>query len=421
MTAPLTMFIGSSAEAKDVAEYLQAALQGHCEADVWDQHIFEPTGEVLGRLLVAAEGYDFATLVLSADDVVERRGVSALEPRGNVTLELGLFLGALGRQRVFMLASSRLKPRLPSDLHEISLIEYHERGNRNLRAEVNPAALRIREHMRVIGPRKKTARGVDRRDPIRFASDLVTGLRDGTAGLRVQLGDESAQATWSGNALGMLTQLFMDRATDVYVVWLRPDESGRLLVPALSRNLPDGYPHYPFRLDEGFAGKLWARGVAAAHSRGQPHEWWVYREGCDNQTYIGSAVGPAGAAGGVLGVGSDLGFTVADGDVEVVQLFASIIAASLVAGTGDVRRARLADHALVLDRSLAAYPVTRQARPGEIKVRNCLVELAQDLLSENPIVMGLEVMDTAADVECGELRMDVAQVLAALKLPTWSR
>src|SRR5687768_9640209 len=78
MTAPLTMFIGSSAEAKDVAEYLQAALQGHCEADVWDQHIFEPTGEVLGRLLVAAEGYDFATLVLSADDVVERRGVSAL-------------------------------------------------------------------------------------------------------------------------------------------------------------------------------------------------------------------------------------------------------------------------------------------------------------------------------------------------------
>ena len=49
-----TMFIGSSTEGKETAEYLQAALVAHCEADVWDQHSFNPRAEVLGRLLTRA-------------------------------------------------------------------------------------------------------------------------------------------------------------------------------------------------------------------------------------------------------------------------------------------------------------------------------------------------------------------------------
>src|SRR5688500_286155 len=111
-----TMFIGSSSEGKETAEYLQAALESRCESDVWDQHVFAPSQETLGRLLGATSAYDFATLVLTDDDIVERRGTMGVVPRDNVILELGLFLGALGRERVFILTNSSQPLTLPTDL-----------------------------------------------------------------------------------------------------------------------------------------------------------------------------------------------------------------------------------------------------------------------------------------------------------------
>jgi hypothetical protein len=147
------LFIGSSSEGRELAEYLQAALVGHCEAEVWDQFLFVPGSDTLGDLLSFGESYDFAALVLTPDDLVETRSESRRVARDNVLLELGLFLGSLGRSRVFAIASDLSRASLPSDLNGITVINCSIQPDANVRAAVNPIALRVREGMRRLGPR----------------------------------------------------------------------------------------------------------------------------------------------------------------------------------------------------------------------------------------------------------------------------
>ncbi len=415
-----SMFIGSSSEGKAAAEYLQDALQTHCEADVWDQHVFEPTGETLGRLLAAAAEYDFATLVLSPDDLVERRGQTAWAPRDNVVLELGLFLGALGRDRVFMLCRQDQDLALPSDLLGVTTIRYQHRDRPNLRAQVNPAALRIRERMEAAGPRHRTNghNNPPPRDVLHFAADLITGVGNGSAGVRLHVADPTRQHTWRGNLLAMLAELFLTRAPDSYVAWLRPSsQSARTLTLFQHRNLPDGYAHYPFGRDEGLAGRVWFRGTAAAHSSKAPHEWWLLREGCENMTYLCAPVGSPDSDGGVLGLGSDAGFEPAGQDLEIVQLFAQLLSTSMESDASDADQRRLlCERVRGLEESLACYSVSRVAHPQEADLHNRLVTAAQALVPDDLIIAALRPVDPTASpaAECGLLRMNLTQIRAAL-------
>ena len=110
------LFIGSSSEGLPVARALQAELDEVCEAQVWSQGVFEPTGTTIGSLLDVAQNSDFAALVLTPDDSVVTRSTKIVVARDNVIFELGLFLGALGPQRVFIIRPHGQDLRLPSDL-----------------------------------------------------------------------------------------------------------------------------------------------------------------------------------------------------------------------------------------------------------------------------------------------------------------
>ena len=61
----------------------------------------------------------FAIVLLTPDDVAARKGESKIKPRArqNVILELGYFLGRLGRERVRVLHKEKVE--LPSDIHGI--------------------------------------------------------------------------------------------------------------------------------------------------------------------------------------------------------------------------------------------------------------------------------------------------------------
>jgi hypothetical protein len=411
------MFIGSSSEGKAVAEYLQDALQAHCDGDVWDQNVFEPSGETLGRLLAAAAEYDFATLVFSPDDIVERRGQTAWAPRDNVVLELGLFLGSLGRDRVFMICRQDHELTLPSDLLGVTVIRYQTRDRPNLRAQINPAALRIRERMATAGARR-TLSNSSHRDTLRFVADLVSGVTSGSAGVRLQVADPERQHSWRGNLLAMLAEIFLQRSPDSYAAWLRPSTgSAKTLIPFLHRNLPEGYQHYSYGLDEGLAGRVWARGAAAAHSPQDPHDWWLLREGCDSMTYLCAPVGPPGGVGRVLGVGSDTGFEPADGDLDIVQLFGELLSTSLGsdADSGHERRL-MRERVAGLDESLERFMVSSVAHPQEIELHNRLIAVAQELIPDDPIITALRAIDpkSPAAPTRGLLRMNLTQIQAAL-------
>lgn len=161
------VFIGSSTEGLEIGRYLQLVLEeaGECVVTRWDQGVFTASSYTMESLTQAAKGADFAILVATADDTVESRGASRPMVRDNVIFELGLFIGALGRERTYIVADRDSDLQLPTDLAGITWLPYKRRADGNQRAAVNGAAIAITERVRHLGRRetsdaRKPTRGV---------------------------------------------------------------------------------------------------------------------------------------------------------------------------------------------------------------------------------------------------------------------
>jgi hypothetical protein len=143
-----SLFIGSSSEGLPIAYALQAELDPVCEPLVWTQGVFAPTGTTIASLLEKAQNSDFAALVVTPDDLVVTRDAQVAVARDNVIFELGLFLGALGPQRVFIIQPRDQDLRLPSDLAGVSCLTYKSnRRDRDLQASIGPAATSIKNRI----------------------------------------------------------------------------------------------------------------------------------------------------------------------------------------------------------------------------------------------------------------------------------
>ena len=108
------VFVGSSEEGLEVAQALQAALGAEYDVSVWNQGTFVMSGTGIHSLLRASQRHDFAVFVLTADDKLTTRRSTRPAARDNVLFEAGLFIGAIGLDRTFLVCSKGL--RLPSDL-----------------------------------------------------------------------------------------------------------------------------------------------------------------------------------------------------------------------------------------------------------------------------------------------------------------
>jgi CRP/FNR family cyclic AMP-dependent transcriptional regulator len=119
------MFVGSSSEHYAVAEAVTAALSSpSLEVVPWKEDVFRPSRYTLPDLEVEAHASDFAVLVLGEDDLVETRGDLHIVARDNVILELGLFVGSCGHERVFLLVPDADTVKLPSDLTGITTLRF---------------------------------------------------------------------------------------------------------------------------------------------------------------------------------------------------------------------------------------------------------------------------------------------------------
>lgn len=154
-----TVFIGSSSEGLEIGKYLQVDLErtGLCVVERWDQGVFQASSYTLEALAKAAQRSDFAVLIATPDDTVSSRGNSQFVARDNVIFELGLFIGAIGRERTYIVADQSEKLNLPSDLGGLTWLPYHRRDNP--RSAVNEAAIGITERIRELGPRNRRAYG----------------------------------------------------------------------------------------------------------------------------------------------------------------------------------------------------------------------------------------------------------------------
>jgi predicted nucleotide-binding protein len=96
------LFLGSSVEGKKYAEFIQLGLEHDVECTIWDQGVFSPSLTTMETLVDRASTFDFAVIVMTADDILIKRGVESKMPRDNLLFEIGLFTGALGRSRTYV-------------------------------------------------------------------------------------------------------------------------------------------------------------------------------------------------------------------------------------------------------------------------------------------------------------------------------
>jgi hypothetical protein len=147
-----SLFIGSSSEGLSIAQAVRAGLEADAEVTIWNEGVF-PLGQTfIEALFNALPRFDFAVLVLTADDLVFSRRAEALGPRDNVLFELGLFMGRLGRTRTFVLHQASADLKIPSDLSGLVTATYEwPRADDNRRAAVGSACDSIRQIVRDLG------------------------------------------------------------------------------------------------------------------------------------------------------------------------------------------------------------------------------------------------------------------------------
>ena len=106
------IFVGSSTESIDIAYAIQENLDYDAEVTVWSQGIFKLSSNTIDDLLKALDNCDYGIFIFSSDDVITIREKTGTITRDNVIFELGLFVGKLGKDRVFYVT-----PRDNKDLH----------------------------------------------------------------------------------------------------------------------------------------------------------------------------------------------------------------------------------------------------------------------------------------------------------------
>lgn len=169
-----TVFIGSSREGLSIAEALQLNLDYACEVTVWSQGLFGLGEGTLESLVNRLDSFDFAILVLTPDDMTVSRQAEQPSPRDNVLLELGLFIGALGRRRTFAVYERNRGLKLPSDMAGVTSADFQMHADKNLQSSLGAATTLIKGAIQQLGKRQqKISANVDENTQFQIIHDLL--------------------------------------------------------------------------------------------------------------------------------------------------------------------------------------------------------------------------------------------------------
>jgi len=146
------IFLGSSGKQEKLLQALTRGLEDVAHVEPWTTS-FNPGTTTLERLLELTREVDFAAFVFARDDWTST-GSSAspapesaqASPRDNVVFEAGLFGGALGMRRTFILHANGSK--LPTDLLGLTSIRY---GDATTAAEMRAVNQKLRKAIESAG------------------------------------------------------------------------------------------------------------------------------------------------------------------------------------------------------------------------------------------------------------------------------
>src|SRR3954469_7657486 len=117
------IFLGSSGKQATLVQAITLGLEDVADVEPWTT-TFNPGRSTLDRLLELSQEVDFAAFVFAQDDwtTTDTSQGEQASPRDNVVFEAGLFGGALGIRRTFILHANGAK--LPSDLLGLTAVRY---------------------------------------------------------------------------------------------------------------------------------------------------------------------------------------------------------------------------------------------------------------------------------------------------------
>lgn len=148
------LFVGSSTEMLPVSKAIQAALDHYdVRVTVWTDGVFRASKDAVTSLLAVAERTDVAVLIFGPDDTVLTRGDERAAPRDNVVFELGLFVGAVGRNRTFIVKARGVDLKLPTDLLGIEPLQFSSDERDSLTERIAPVCTEILDYVRELGVR----------------------------------------------------------------------------------------------------------------------------------------------------------------------------------------------------------------------------------------------------------------------------
>lgn len=150
------IFVACSTEALEVAREVQAAFEyDSFVTEIWTDGIFHPSKTPIEDLTAVIDRIDFAIVLLTPDDKVNKREDERFSPRDNVVFELGLAIGAIGRERTLLLMPRDCDPpiSLPTDLLGVKAVNYVAKGEADtIKPRLGPACTEIRRIITRLGP-----------------------------------------------------------------------------------------------------------------------------------------------------------------------------------------------------------------------------------------------------------------------------
>jgi len=139
-----SIFVGSSSEGIEFARAVRSLVAENANVTLWNEGFFSIGNTFIESLYNFLPRFDFCVVFLRPDDLIRSRETSIMGSRDNVVFELGLFMGHLGRERIFIIYQAGTK--LPSDLAGVATATFEWQESNGA------AAASRREAMVALGP-----------------------------------------------------------------------------------------------------------------------------------------------------------------------------------------------------------------------------------------------------------------------------
>jgi CRP/FNR family cyclic AMP-dependent transcriptional regulator len=147
------LFVACSTEALEVAREIQAAFAyDPVVVEIWTDGVFNASKTPIEDLTALVGRIDFAIIIATPDDKIASRHETSFGPRDNVVFELGLAIGAIGRQRTLLVVPRGHDMKLPSDLLGVKPLDYADGDATTIKSRLGPLCTEIRRIVNRIGP-----------------------------------------------------------------------------------------------------------------------------------------------------------------------------------------------------------------------------------------------------------------------------